>query len=350
MGLGVTIAAGMIPDPDLTQRATEVVVEERLGAPTRFAIVFPVDIVNGDLPFLADPRIGPGATVMIVGPDGQECLVRGIVHGHRISLVTGGEGSSVEVLGTDMSVALDRETKVTAWPNVTDGEAAMAILGQNALVPDVETTSSRHLMTQNVLVQRGTDLAFLRMLARRNGFLFWVTSSVLGIDTGHFKPPPVAGEAATVLSIKDQDSALSAIEITWDVERPTSATAHGLDLANKSSLTGSALQSPLAPQGAMPLAAIAPEPRTAMPAVVANDVGGLTARAESILAGDGFFITARCKTTPEAAGGVVRAHTLVTLDGAGTLHSGSYLVGSVSHRVSPTAHVMDLTLLRNAWG
>src|SRR5919106_4526693 len=184
MGLGVTVAAGLVPDLDLTERVAEVVVEERLGAPTRFSLVFPLDIVGSDLPFLSDLSIGPGASLMIVGPNGEECLVRGIVHSQRITLVTGGEGSSLEVIGTDVSVTLDRETKVVSWPNVTDSEAAMAIMAQNQLVPDAEATPARHLETQNKLIQRGSDLSFLHLLARRNGFLFWVTSDLLGIDTG----------------------------------------------------------------------------------------------------------------------------------------------------------------------
>ncbi len=350
MGLGITIGAGRIPDPDLTQRATQVLVEERLGMPTRFTIVFPLDIENSDLPLLADQRIGPGAEVLIVGPDGQACLVHGVVHAHRIALVTGGEGSSLEVIGTDMSIKMDRESKIVQWPNPSDSEAAALVMAQNQLVPDVAPTTARHLITQNTLIQRSSDLQFIHMLAKRNGFLFWVTSDVLGIDTGHFKRPALSGSPAQTLSIKNTEAAISSLEINWDIERPTSAAAFGVDASNKAPLKATAAQSPLEPLGAKPLSVIAPEPRKAIPSAAANDAGGLTARAEAELTEDGWFITAQCKTTPEGAGGIVRAHTIVQIDGAGTLHSGNYLVGAVTHRVGPAAHVMDLTLLRNAWG
>lgn len=350
MGLGVTIGSGLVPDPDLTARAAEVVVTERLGQPTSFAIAFGLDIDGADWPLLSDPRLGAGAEIMITGDEGADCLVYGVVHAQRIRMVTAGEGSSLEVIGGDHAITLDRETKIATWPMVTDSEAAMAVIGGAGMIPDTEATPARHLTTQNALMQRGTDLAFLNMLARRNGFLFWVSANVVGIRTGHFKRPPVAGPAARTLSIKDSASALTELEIEWNVERPTSASAKGLDVANKSDLSGEAAQSPLPAMGSMPLAMIAAEPRVAMPAVAGNDTGGLGARAEATLIENGFFITARCRTTPEAAGGLIHAHTLVEIDGAGMLHSGSYLVGEVIHRVGPRAHVMELTLLRNAWG
>ncbi|MFN4100750.1 MAG: phage late control D family protein [Pararhodobacter sp.] len=350
MGLGVTIGAGLVPDADLTERAAEVVVTQRLGQPATFAIAFTLDIADSDWPLLADPRLGAGAEIMIAGDEGTECLVYGVVHAQRIRMVTGGESSSLEVIGGDHAIMLDRETKIATWPQMTDGEAAVAIMTAANLLPDAESTPARHLTNQNALLQRGTDLAFLNVLARRNGFLFWITSDVLGIRTGHFKRPPVTGTPARSLSLKDSASALASLDIEWNVERPTSAVARGLDVASKSPLSGEAAQTPLPAMGALPLAMIATEPRVAMPAVAGNDTGGLGARAEATLVENGFFITARCQTTHEAAGGLIHAHMLVEIDGAGTLHSGSYLVSEAIHRIGPRAHVMDLTLIRNAWG
>ena len=350
MGLGVTIAVGPVPDPDLTARAAEVVVEQGLGRTTRFSVVFPVDFAGGDVSMLSDRRLAPGSELMIVAGDGVTVLARGPVHGHRIGLVTGGEGSSLEVLCADVSIKLDREARIAAWPNVTDSEAAMAVMGQNVLVPDAQPTQSRHLMTGNALIQRGSDLGFLRMLARRNGYLFWVTSELPMVDIGHFRPAPVDAAPVATLSLKDRDAALSRLDLSWDVERPTSAAAMGLDPANKSALTGDAAQSPLPAMADLALADIAPEPRHALALGIANDTGGLTARAEAVLAEEGFFVTATSTTTPEAAGAAIRAHDVVTLDGLGAVHSGNYLVSRALHRIGPGAHTIDLTMIRNGWG
>ncbi len=350
MGLGVTISVGPVPDPQLTAIAAEVVVEQALGRTTRYSVVFSIDFERGDVTLLSDRRLAPGSELMIVAADGTTVLARGPVHSHRVALVTGGEGSSLEVIGADVSIKLDREARITSWPNVTDSEAAMAVMAQNVLVPDAAPTQSRHLMTQNVLIQRGSDLAFLRMLARRNGFLFWVTSELPGVDIGHFKPAPVDAAPVATLSLKDRDAALSRLELYWDVERPTSAGVAGLDLSNKSGLTGDATESPLPAMGQVGLSDIASEPRHALPVGVANDAGGLTAQAEAVLAEEGFFITAKGTTTPEAANATLAAHDVVELDGLGAVHSGNYLVSRAVHRIGATAHTIDLTMVRNGWG
>jgi hypothetical protein len=47
---------------------------------------------------------------------------------------------------------------------------------------------------------------------------------------------------------------------------------------------------------------------------------------------------------------VLRAGMIVSLIGIGALHSGSYLVWRVRHRITPEAHTMKFVLLRNAVG
>ena len=49
-------------------------------------------------------------------------------------------------------------------------------------------------------------------------------------------------------------------------------------------------------------------------------------------------------------GAPVRAHTVVELSGAGSLHSGRYLVAAVRHLIDPAGHRMTVELVRNAWG
>jgi hypothetical protein len=49
-------------------------------------------------------------------------------------------------------------------------------------------------------------------------------------------------------------------------------------------------------------------------------------------------------------GAVLRACDVVQIDGAGSVHSGKYLVWSVKHQISGEAHRMRFTLVRNAVG
>jgi hypothetical protein len=49
-------------------------------------------------------------------------------------------------------------------------------------------------------------------------------------------------------------------------------------------------------------------------------------------------------------GVVLRAGSVVSLSGVGSLHSGNYLVWSVHHKITPDVHTMRFVLVRNAVG
>jgi phage protein D len=339
MAVGVALLVDGVPDPALAQAAS-LEVHQRLGQPTRFRLVLPVDIAAGDLPLLADARMGPAPA----------CLVRGPVHGQRIRLVHGGAGSRLEVLGGDDSLVMDRESRAALWGNVTDSDAVTAIVGRYGYIPDVSATTPRHLETKHVLVQRESDLAFIHRLARRNGVHFWVSANAAGIRTAHFRRPRLDVAPAAELVINLESPSIELLDLSWDVERPTSASAEQLDLHSKEPLDGTASRSPLAPLGGRGLDTIAPGTRSLHLAVAADDAGDLRARAEAALIEAGYFLRASCSTTTTALGGLVHAAQLVRLRGAGARHSGDWLCTEVKHTVDATAHRMSVALARNGWG
>jgi phage protein D len=352
MGLGIAIRVNGAPDATAAAAAS-VEITERIGQPTSFRLQYTPDISEGDLPLLKEAKLGAGSEISVLVPAGgtTHCLVKGPVFGQQIHLAHGGAGSTLHVLGADSLVKLDREDKAVLWSNLTDSDAVSAILGQHGLVPDVESTAAGHFELKHTLVQRETDLAFIRRLARRNGCLFWVSCDELGIETAHFKRPVVEGEAATelVINLTDPRANLTALEISWDVERPTKAEAVELDLNNKSDITGTVQRSPLTALGGAALADIATEARVAHVHAPVDDSGDLQARSEGTLIEAGFFMRASGTTTLSALGGVLRAHTLVNLRGAGSRHSGLWLCAAVRHVIDATEHSMEFELIRNGW-
>jgi len=353
MPLGIVISVGGTPDAELSE-AAQVVVEEGMMAPARFQLVYSEDIDGaGDLPHLSDARLGPGSDIMVVAgaPDGPQCLIKGPVHGQRIVLAHGGEGSSVEVRGSDTSITLDRESKTEVWAEGPDSMAVQAILQrQYSASIDVEKTHSEYQDSKHALAQCATDFDFVTMLARRNGANFWITCNELGIETAHFKRPDTAQDAAYTLTINQDPPTVTEVEIEWDTEAPVSAVLRGIDPASKSVLNGDVAQSPLSPLGNKALSAVAAGASSIHIAPPADSAGNLKSRGESALIDAGWFVHARCNTSVEALGGIVRPHTVVTLAGAGSRHSGDYYVANVRHEIDAEAHRMNLTLIRNAWG
>ncbi|AEB09652.1 phage late control D family protein [Desulfobacca acetoxidans] len=329
-------------------------VHEEVGRPTTFYLRYPVERdADGDLFPLKEARLAPGAEIAVFqrGSGFNDCLVKGYVFSHQIRLIHGVEGSTVEVIGGDSTILMDRKTKITQWAdNTSDSDAVSSIVGGYGLTPEVESTNTRHLENKRTLIQHDTDLNFIRMLARRNGYLFWVRADETLEETAYFKPVQLNAVAeAPLLTINLDNPNMRAFDITWDVERPTSIIAAAYDGAAKTIMDGSGAPPPSTFAGDVPLNAIASEVRSTSIIAAVADVGDLTGRAAGVLNDTSWFVQATGTVSAQEVGAVIHAHTLVNVDGVGTRFSGSYFVAAVRHVISSDDHLMTLTLVRNGW-
>lgn len=352
MALGVAIRVNNAPDQS-AGAVESVEVIESIGQPTHYRLDYSFDIESGDFPLLTDAKFGPGSDLSVVVSSGatSECLVKGPVYGQQIHFNQGGSGSLLTVQGADSLIKLDREDKVAAWSDLTDSAAVSSIVSQAGLIPDIETTQAGHFELKHTLIQRQTDLDFIRRLARRNGFLFWVSCDEFGVETAHFKRPPLNGQATCdlVINLTEPRSNVTSLQIDWDVERPTSTDSTDLDLNSKSDLSGSVQSSPLTALGGTALGNIVTDARVAHVSAPVDDGGDLRARSEGTLIESSFFLRATGSTTLSSLGKVLRSHTLVNLRGAGARHSGLWFCSAVKHSIDSSEHRMDFDLIRNGW-
>lgn len=350
MGIGAAIAVNGTADADLAE-AVRIEVVERTGRATTFRIEYDIDIVEGDLPMLKDSRLDPGSELSILVPTGSEshCLVKGPVHSHQIRLKHGGAGSMLSVIGADTSLTMDRETRTAQWADVSDSDVVTTILANYGYAPDVESTDAGHFTDKHTLIQRDSDLRFVQRLARRNGFLFWITCDALGAETAHFKRPPLDGTTDTELIVNLDSPTIEHLDITWDVEQPTSVVGRQLDLNSLTDIDGGVAVSPQTILGDKGLSTITGDTRSVQLLAPVDDAGNLQARGNGLLTEADWFVRATCETTLHALGRLVRAHTLVNVRGAGSRHSGLYFVSAVRHVMDDAAHRMEVTLMRNGW-
>jgi hypothetical protein len=326
-------------------------VDEQLGDGTTYRIDYEIDIEEDDIPRLIDSRLAPGSelSILVSTTDRNYCLVKGPIHAQEIHLQHGGAGSLLTVIGSDRSIEMDRETRTAIWADVTDSDAVTSILSGYGFTPDIETTTAGHYTDKHALVQRDSDLRFVRRLAQRNGFLFWITYDEMGLETAHFKSPPVEGEAETTLVINNDQPHLQSLELVWDVEQPTSVVSAQLDLNDLSDMDGGAEGSPLTVLADQDLQQISGEVRSIHLHAPADDTGDMQSRSRGLLVDANWFIRATCQTSLHLIGKVIQAHTLVAIQGAGSRFSGKYLVAGTRHRIDSTEHQMELTLVRNGW-
>jgi uncharacterized protein involved in type VI secretion and phage assembly len=230
MSFLAAIMPGGLPDPTMPL-PLEVEVNEVVGQTTVYRLHYVLSLESGDLPLLLEPRLAPESDIAIEVPagDGTAVLVKGPVTAHKIQVKHGVAGSTLDVLGGDYSLVMNRENKAKIWPGPTDSAAVQAVLASQGgllLVPEVQGTSAQHTEDKHVLIQRETDLQFIRRLAQRNGFWFWLSykAGAAGPVSAHFKPPPASDPPALELKLNVEDSNLDAVEVDWDVERPARAS------------------------------------------------------------------------------------------------------------------------------
>jgi phage protein D len=335
-------------------------VEENLEMPSAFQMRLPVGRDDsGNLTEVGDSRFAPFSNVaVVVTPDGQtpQCIFDGYVLSHKVHLEPGANGSTVEVWGEDASWLMNLEQKVKEWTDVTDAAVAATIFGDYDIAPgsaNFDDDSPAHVEAKHTLMQRATDIQFLRMLARRNGKLCWVACTALpGVRTGYFVKPAVDGAETATLSLQGENGNVDALDFEWEANRPSVVVAHQklFDSADENGVGGETTDSGLPPLADRDLAAFAGRTMSVVLTTTVDDAGELTSRAQSLLREAGWFVRCRGQAELARVNAVLRPGTVVRVNGAGTLHSGKYFVWSVRHSISLTSHRMSFRLVRNAVG
>jgi hypothetical protein len=355
------IIIGGSPAKDFDTNVVELEVEENADLPGAFSLTLPVNTTSsGDYDTVSDLRLAPLSNIAVTAQasDGQtHCLIDGYVLSQSVHLDTGTSKSTVKVWGQDASWLMNATEKTREWADVTDGAAANTIFGEYGLTPDptnLDDDSPAHTADGATLMQRASDAQFLRALARRGGKLFRVfCTDTPGQRTGFFAKPNLGTDPAVTLALNDAASAtVGALDISWDVMRPSAVTARQALFTDKDQdgAGGTQTDDGLPPMDQQSLSAFATAPVTALLTTTAADAGTLTQRANSLLREAGWFVRCQGSTDAGRLGAILRVGTVAKVDAAGGLHSGNYLVWSVRHHITAEKHEMQFVLVRNAVG
>jgi hypothetical protein len=355
---GFALLAGNAAADDIVAAMRSLEVEENADSPGAFSLTLPLSVVDGELDWVGDPRLAPMARISVVargdeGPD--ECVFDGYVLSHSVKLDPGLAESRLKVWGQDASWLMNQFEHTKEWLNITDSNAAASIFGDYGITPGPDNSSDDgplHAEAGHSLMQRGTDAQFLFGLARRSGKLFRVASTTApDRRVGIFARPRLDGSPSVTMNATDLQTAnVSEIEIAWDVMRPSTARADQALLTANDSASAEESDSGLSRLDARSLADFRGEEAKALVAAVVDDPAELTLRAQGALIDSGFFVRCTGKTQVGRLGTVLRVGSIVSLDMAGSVHSGSYYVWSVRHSLGSDQHEMRFELVRNAVG
>jgi hypothetical protein len=225
--------------------------------------------------------------------------------------------SRIEVGGIDTSVLMSLEEKVAIWKDMSDSD----------------------------IVQRGSDIQFVRELALRNGLEFYFeTDQDSSTITAYFRAPQLDGTPQPDLAIQfgDQNNLRSfAAQLTG--QRPLAVKIEQIDVTQNSVNTAQANDVQLTKLGANdgnaliggPLGnLVTPKDAQAQMLVLGpptSDATEMQTIAQAVRDDASWFITARGEINSDAYQAVLRPHRLVQVKGAGKAHSGKYHVTHVVH-------------------
>jgi phage protein D len=347
-------------EADFYDALSSVEVEENIELPGAILLNFPIARTpEGDLTGVADPRFAAYANIAVVvqvEDKPAHCIFDGYVLSHKIHLDTGTAASSLEVWGQDASWLMNLEEKVREWVDVTESAVAGTIFDEYGITAAPENTvddSPMHPESGHTLMQRGTDIQFLRQLARRNGRQCRVAcADEAGKRIGYFVAPDLGAKAALTLVLNPPDDAtVRALDFSWDVARPSEVKARQALFGNpdEDGAIGDTSDSALPLLDERGLATFG-MPMKVLLAAPVDEAGELVARAQSVLREASFFVRCTGDVNVAQLKDVLRVGTVVTVEGAGSLHSGSYFVWSVRHSLTIDSHNMSFVLVRNAVG
>jgi phage protein D len=297
------------------------------------------------------PLLEVGVRVQL-GTGLPEAILNGFVGAQQVVYSDQPGEAALEVTGMDATMLMNLEDKVTPWQNMPDGTIAARIFGQHRIVPRVQTTSPVLVEPEGQTMQRGSDIRFLRRLARRNGFDCYVQPEpITGLDQGFFAPPSLTGAPLAVLNVAmGTDTNVEDFSVAYDMTRPTTVDVSGVDSSTTPSAQPAVATSALLPaQGAEPaLARLSPAP-VARPAQTGlTRTGDLQTLAQAIVDRSSLSVTASGSAGEDV--GVLRPGGIVNVRGAGRELSGSYYLTRVRHTIGRDSYEQRFEAVRNAVG
>jgi len=360
---------GTAVDNDFYGDIVSLVVEEN----TNTAGVFHIQLLtrlkdDGSWTYLDDDRLAPlnkvsikigftgGGGLMAAlgsllggggGGDGLSAVFDGYITGVHVDLGSEPGNTYVEVSGMDTSFLMSLEEKIAAWPNMADSDIVQQIVSAYGVTVSADSTPTVHQDTDTTILQRGTDIQFVRDSAQRNGLEFYFqTDDKSGSINGYFQAPQLDGTPQADLAIHFGDkSNLRSFSAHVSAHRPLNVKAQQMDVKANSPNQSQVSDTQLTKLGAKDANALIGGPLGSLvtakdaPAQMlvlgppTSDATELNTMAQAVRDEAAWFLSASGEINSDAYQAVLRPHRLVLVKGAGKGYSGKYYVTRVVHEM-----------------
>jgi hypothetical protein len=313
-----------------------------------------------DYPALTLPQLRAFNRVILVVTFGfvPRVISDGIITRSELSPGDRPGQAKVTVTGEDVAVMLDmheHSAEHPAQPEPVIAAKLMASYASLGIVPFVVPPVSVDvpIPIERTPVQQGTDLAYLEEMAKRHGYVFYVTPGPApGMNVGYWGPPVREGfpqPAITVNMGAETNAKLGAFQT--NALEPTTVTGKVQDRLSGQTLpvfTFGPLRTPLATQPAW----LVNQPNVRSTEFRESGLSAIQAyaRAQGTTEAAADAVTVDGELDAGRYGDILQARSLVGVRGAGYQHDGFWYVKRVSHEIKPGSYKQSFSLSREGHG
>jgi phage protein D len=343
------------PQPALAAAFQSATVTTTAGAEDGFELVFGLTKrPGGSWDLLAGHFLDPTYRVIVAVYVGltPTVLIDGLIAERHITPAAEPGATTVKVIGSDQTVKLDLEEKDKQYPNQADSvivESLLAAYSDLGIVPKVTPTTDVPIEVEVTPTQRETDLQFIRRLATRNGFVFYLTPATIGVTEAYWGPSVRSGVPLPALTTGMASSSnVESMTFGYNALAPVAATPRIVDPTTKQEIA-----QPVLPAERIPPLATSTVPvlRQLLLRTTAN-IGPVGAELASVAAATAAPepLSASGEVDVVRYGNVLRARQLVGVRGAGPENDGTWYVQSVTHTITRGSYRQRFELSRSGQG
>lgn len=308
-----------------------------------------------DYNLLQSNLFDPGSRVQIgVLLNGSpEVLIDGIITHHQLTPSNEPGMFTFTVMGKDTSLKLDLIERNQKYEHQTDSQIVESVLDNPDyayLGFDTQVTSTDDVSDQNHVITRqaSSDLKFIQMLAKRNGFVFYVNPDTFSNSNVYWGPENRLGTSQPALTMyMGSATNVTSLSFSNDALVPTNVQGSYIDPDNKQI---NPLQD--SPSFQYPLAAT---PTQIMRTILLRSNANQTSSQASIAAQAALIdskksVTGQGELDTVRYGHILRAGELVGVRGVGASYNGDYYVRQVRHTIERGNYTQSFTLSREGIG
>jgi hypothetical protein len=368
LGVRLTLLVGptvAVPaPPPVLEALRKVEVSHKDEGQSGFELTFtlgrsgPLDLLDYSL--LSNPLLKPFNRVILIATFSvvPHVLMDGIITRQELAQGDQPATSTLTVKGEDVSVMMDREERSVEHPAQDETLIALKLIASYArfgMIPMVipPLALDPPVPIERVPVQQGTDLEFLRDLARRHGHVFYVIPGPAPFtNTAYWGPPVRVGVPQPAITVNmGPETNAKLDEAAKDGLAPTMVEGAVQDRLSNQRTPVRTVGSARPPLAAMPswLVDMANLRRQQF-----RESGLSTAQAMARAQGTAEATMDAVVLKGELQSGMygipLQARTLVGVRGAGYAHDGLYYVKSVKHVIQVGSYTQRFELTREGLG